>query len=112
MKVIPLMDRVLIKPIEAIQKSNGGIVLTGENGKVTYLHGVILAMGPGKQKANGDYVATPLEIGDRVIYGNVSSTLEDMQDGEKVLLVESNAIVAKLEDDPLIGIGDLGEFHL
>ena len=99
MKVVPLMDRVLIKPIEAIQKSNGGIVLTGDNSKVTYLHGEILAMGPGKQKANGDYVATPLEVGDRVIYGNVSSTLEDMQNGEKVLLVESNAIVAKLVDD-------------
>ena len=107
------MDRVLIKPIEAIQKSNGGIVLTGENGKVTYLHGVILAKGPGKQKADGSYVATPLEIGDRVIYGNVSSTLEDMQNGEKVLLVESNAIVARLEEEPVdIAIGDLGEFNL
>tara|TARA_R110000772_G_scaffold22123_2_gene60097 strand:- start:1117 stop:1437 length:321 start_codon:yes stop_codon:yes gene_type:complete len=106
------MDRVLIKPIEAIQKSNGGIVLTGENSKVTYLHGEILAKGPGKQKANGEYVPTPLEVGDKVIYGNVSSTLEDMQDGEKVLLVESNAIVAMLIEDDPAELGDLSVLTL
>ena len=99
MRIVPLMDRVLIKPLEVEQKSTGGIVLTGENTKVTYLHGEVLAMGPGKQKASGEYVPIPFEIGDKVIYGNVSSTLEDMQNGDKVLLVEQNAIVAKLEDD-------------
>lgn len=101
MRIVPMMDRVLIKPIEAVQKSTGGIVLAGEESKINHLHGEVLALGPGKQKASGEYVPIPFEIGDKVIYGNVSSTLDDMQDGEKVLLVEQNAIVAKLVDGPV-----------
>lgn len=97
MSIRPLMDRVLIAPLEVEQKSGGGIVLAGENTKVTYLHGTVLRLGPGKQKANGEYVPIPLEVGQTVVYGNVSSTLEDMIDGEKVFLVEQNAIVGILE---------------
>ena len=93
------MDRVLIEPVDVEQKSGGGIVLTGADTKVSYLHGKVLALGPGKQKASGEYVPIPLEIGQLVIYGNVSSTLEDMQDGEKVFLVEQNAIVAILNKE-------------
>ena len=94
MFIKPMMDRVLIKPIE-VENKIGSIVLAGDT-KVDYLHGLVIALGPGKQKANGEYVPIPLEIGQKVIYGNVSSTLEDMEEGTKVLLVEQNAIVGIL----------------
>lgn len=99
-RVIPLMDRLLIEPIETEQKTAGGIVIAGTEQKIPYLHGKVLAMGPGKQKASGEYIAPNFKIGDTVVYGNVSSTLEDMQDGKKVLLVESNAVVARLLEIP------------
>ncbi len=99
MRIVPLMDRVLIKQIELEQKTNGGIVLAGAETKIPHLHGEVLACGPGKQKANGEYVPIPFEVGDKVIYGNVSSTLEDAVDGEKVFLVEQNAIVALIQED-------------
>ena len=90
------MDRVLLENVEVEQKI-GSIVLSEK--KVDYLHGVVIAKGPGKQKANGEYVPIPLELGQTVIYGNVSSTLEDMVNGKKVFLVEQNAIVGIIFDD-------------
>ena len=97
MFIKPLMDRVLLENVEVEQKV-GSIVLAGEK-KVDYLHGIVIALGPGKQKASGEYVPIPLELGQLVIYGNVSSTLEDMVDGKKVYLVEQNAIVGIIHED-------------
>jgi chaperonin GroES len=99
MFIKPLQDRVLIEPVEVEQKSGGGIVLSGGDAKINYLHGTVIAMGPGKQKATGEHVPIPLELGQLVIYGNVSSTLEDMIDGKKVFLVEQNAIVGIITDE-------------
>ena len=99
MFIKPLMDRVLIEPVEVEQKSAGGIVLAGAEKQITYLHGIVIAKGPGKQKATGEYVPIPLELGQTVIYGNVSSTLEDMVNGKKVFLVEQNAIVGIIFED-------------
>lgn len=98
MRIVPLMDRVLIKQIEIEQKTGGGILLAGAETKKPHLHGEVLALGPGKQKATGEYVPIPFEVGDKVIYGNVSSTLEDVQYGEPVFLVEQNAIVALIQE--------------
>lgn len=109
MFIKPLADRVLIDPIEVEQKV-GSIVLSGAKG-VDYLHGTVIAKGPGKQKATGEYVPIPLELGDRVIYGNVSSTLEDMIDGKKVFLVEQNAIVGIITDEH-ITLPDSDHAHL
>lgn len=94
-KIVPLSDRVLIQPIVVESKTSGGILLSGETSN-NYLHGTVLAVGPGKQKASGDYLPVNVLVGDIVIYGNVGSTLEDMQEGVKVFLVEQAAIVAKV----------------
>jgi chaperonin GroES len=109
MFIRPLADRVLIEPVEVEQKV-GSIVVTGGKG-VDYLHGIVIAKGPGKQKATGEYVPIPLELGQTVIYGNVSSTLEDMVNGKKVLLVEQNAIVGIITDDH-ITLPDSDHAHL
>ena len=97
MFIKPLADRVLIEPNE-VENKVGSIVLAGDT-KVDYLHGLVIAKGPGKQKATGEYVSIPLELGQVVIYGNVSSTLEDMVNGKKVFLVEQNAIVGIIFED-------------
>jgi chaperonin GroES len=94
-KLIPLQDRVLIKPLTVESKSTAGILLSAEINN-NYLHGEVLAVGPGKQKASGDYLPMNILVGDKVVYGKVASTIEDMQDGEKVYLVPQDAIVAMI----------------
>lgn len=93
----PSNDRVLIEPITLENKSAGGIVLRGALADVR-LHGKVLAIGPGKQNANGNMI--PIEqckVGDIVIYGEVASTIKDRLDnGEDCILIVAEAIVAVL----------------
>ena len=109
MFIKPLQDRVLIEPVE-VENKVGSILLAGDS-KVDYLHGIVIAKGPGKQKATGEHVPIPLELGQLVIYGNVSSTLEDMIEGKKVFLVEQNAIVGIITDEH-ITLPDSDHAHL
>lgn len=109
MFITPLQDRVLIQPVE-VENKVGSILLAGDT-KVDYLHGIVIAKGPGKQKSTGEYVTIPLELGQLVIYGNVSSTLEDMIEGKKVFLVEQNAIVGIITDEH-ITLPDSDHAHL
>lgn len=98
MKILPSNDRVLILPID-MTLSNGGIY-TGQLGeKDRRLHGTVLAVGPGAPNKDGGF--NPIKqckVGDNVIYGNVVTTVDDIQDGKQVFLVQSAAIVAVLED--------------
>ena len=97
MIINPSNDRVLIKPITLENKSAGGIVLRGELAD-DRLHGKVLAMGPGKQNANGNMIPIKqCNIGDIVVYGNVASTVEERLDnGDKCILIVAEAIVAVL----------------
>ena len=94
--IYPSNDRVLIKPIDLEAISGGGIVITNIDDR---LHGLVMAIGPGKQNAAGNIIPiTQCKVGDTVIYGNVASTLKDRLDnGDKCILVVSEAIVAVLK---------------
>jgi len=89
----PLNDRVLVKPINCTAMSAGGIALHGTNAP-KYLHGEVLAVGQGRSMPNGERAPIGVAVGDIIIYGNVQNTIEDVLDGEKVLLVVDQAIVA------------------
>lgn len=90
----PSNDRVLIKPIKLEAMSGGGIVLGG-GAKDDRLHGKVIAIGPGKQNANGSLIPiVQCKVGDTVIYGNVASTVKDRLDnGDKCILLVAEAIV-------------------
>jgi chaperonin GroES len=96
MSIVPANDRVLVKPLES--KTAGGIVLTGTAAK-KYLHGVVMAVGPGRVGSDGNsrIAISTCEVGDTVIYGNVLTTVEDTLDGDKVLLMQEAAIVGVIK---------------
>nr|AKS40087.1 small heat shock protein 11.1 [Grapholita molesta] len=97
-KLIPLLDRVLIKRAEAVTKTAGGIVLP-EKAQSKVLHGEVIAVGPGARKDNGDFIPLLVKVGDKVLlpeYGGTKVSL-DSEDKEYHLFRESD-ILAKIDN--------------
>ncbi|XP_063363758.1 10 kDa heat shock protein, mitochondrial [Cydia amplana] len=97
-KLIPLLDRVLIKRAEAVTKTAGGIVLP-EKAQSKVLHGEVVAVGPGARKDNGDFVPLMVKVGDKVLlpeYGGTKVSL-DSEEKEYHLFRESD-ILAKIDN--------------
>ncbi|MDD4955011.1 MAG: co-chaperone GroES [Candidatus Omnitrophica bacterium] len=92
MKVKPLGDRVLIQPLEAKEKTKGGILLP-DTAKERPQEGKVIAVGEGKKNDEGKLVALSVKVGDVVLYGKYSST-EITVDGEEYLVVREDDIVA------------------
>ncbi|XP_073947464.1 10 kDa heat shock protein, mitochondrial [Choristoneura fumiferana] len=97
-RLIPLLDRVLIKRAEAVTKTAGGIVIP-EKAQSKVLQGEVVAVGPGSRKDNGDFVPLLVKVGDRVLlpeYGGTKVTL-DNEEKEYHLFRESD-ILAKIDN--------------
>jgi len=94
MNVKPLADRVLVRPLEAEQKTAGGIIIP-DNAKEKPQHGEIIAAGPGKIAENGEKIPMSLKKGDKVLYGKYSGT-EVTVDGEEYLIVRESDVLAVL----------------
>jgi len=92
MAIQPLSDRVLIRPLEAQDKTKGGIVLP-DMAKEKPQEGKVIAVGKGRVSEEGKL--TPLEVkaGDKVLYGKYSGT-EVSVDGDEYLMVKEDDILA------------------
>jgi chaperonin GroES len=90
-KIQPLGDRVLIKPLEAEEKTKGGIILP-DTAKEKQQEGKIMAAGKGRVE-DGKVVALEVKVGDKVLYGKYSGT-EIKVDGEEMLIVKEEDILA------------------
>ncbi len=90
-KIQPLADRVLIKPLEAEEKTKGGIILP-DTAKEKQQEGKIIAAGKGRTE-DGKLVALEVKVGDKVLYGKYSGT-EIKIDGEDMLIVKEEDILA------------------
>jgi chaperonin GroES len=73
MKFRPLHDRVVIKRIDAEEKSAGGVIIP-DNAKEKPAQGQIIAVGPGGRDENGKLIPIDLTIGERVLFGKWSGT--------------------------------------
>ena len=95
MKIQPLGDRVVVKPLEAEEKTKGGIVIP-DTAKERPQEGEVIAVGPGKRE--GDKVI-PLEVkvGDKVLYGKYSGTEIRDKEGQEYLILREEDILAKVE---------------
>jgi len=95
MAVRPLGDRVLIKALEAKEKSKGGIVLP-DTAKEKPQEGKVIAVGKGKVSEEGK--TNPLEVktGDKILYGKYSGTEITVDDEEYIILREDD-ILAVIE---------------
>lgn len=90
MNVKPLADRVLVKPVEAEEKTVGGIIIP-DSAKEKPLQGNVLAVGSGTKDEQ-----MVLKVGDRVLYGKYAGTELEL-DGEKFLIMRQNDILAVIE---------------
>ena len=88
----PLADRVVLKPIQAEEKTKGGIVLP-DTAKDKPQEGEVIAVGPGRILDNGTKITPEVKVGDRVIYSKYSGS-EVKIDGEEYLIVRESDILA------------------
>jgi chaperonin GroES len=95
MKVKPLNDRVLVKRIEEVQVTKGGIVIP-DSAKEKPIEGLIMAVGPGKMSEQGQRMALQLKEGDKVLFGKYAGT-EIKMEGEEFLMMREEDILAILE---------------
>jgi len=94
MKITPLADRVVVKPSEAEEKTEGGIILP-DTAKEKPQKGEIVAVGAGKKSDTGDTIPMELKKGDTVIYGKYSGT-EITFEGDEYLIMRESDILAVL----------------
>ncbi|BBO19235.1 co-chaperone GroES [Candidatus Brocadia pituitae] len=91
----PLDDRVVIEPMEAEEKTAGGIVLP-DTAKEKPMKGKIIAVGDGKMLENGKRAELLVKKGDKVLYGKYAGT-EVTVDGKEYLVMRESDILAKIE---------------
>ncbi len=94
MNIKPLSDRVVLKHLEAEEKTKGGIILTA-GAKEKPQEAEILAVGPGAI-VDGKTVPMQVKVGDKVIYSKYSGT-EVKLDGEEYVIVKESDILAIVE---------------
>jgi len=96
MQIIPLGDRVLVKPLDAEEKTKGGIILP-DTAKEKPQEGKVVSVGKGKLSDEGKLVALEVKTGDKVLYGKYSGT-EIKVNGEDHLIVREEDILAIVKD--------------
>ncbi len=89
----PLADRVVVKVLEAKQVTKGGILLP-ETAKEKPQEGKIVAVGKGRLTDNGQTVALEVKVGDRVLYGKYTGTEITTSEGEELLIMKEEDILA------------------
>src|SRR3974390_1232160 len=91
MKVRPLHDRVVVKRIEAEEKTASGIIIP-DTAKEKPSQGEVIAVGPGARDEAGKLIPIDLKVGNRVLFGKWSGT-EVKIDGEELLTMKESAIM-------------------
>ena len=87
----PLHDRVLVRRIEAEEKTAGGIIIP-DSAKEKPSEGEIVAVGEGARNEGGDRIALDVKAGDRILFGKWSGT-EVKLDGEDLLIMKESDIM-------------------
>ena len=94
MKFRPLHDRVVVKRIEAEEKSAGGIIIP-DTAKEKPQQGEIIAVGPGGRDEAGKLIPIDVQVGNRVLFGKWSGT-EVKIDGDEYLIMKESDIMGVL----------------
>ena len=91
LKVKPLADRVVVKPLEEAEQMRGGLYIP-DTAKEKPQQGEIVAVGPGKLTDEGKRVEPELKVGDKVLYGKYSGTEVTLEDAQYLILRESDVL--------------------
>jgi chaperonin GroES len=95
MKFRPLHDRVVVRRIEAEEKTAGGIIIP-DTAKEKPQEGEVIAVGPGARDESGKVAALDVKAGDRVLFGKWSGT-EVRIDGQDLLIMKESDIMGVIE---------------
>ncbi|HME23188.1 MAG TPA: co-chaperone GroES [Acetobacteraceae bacterium] len=98
MKFRPLHDRVVIRRLDAEEKSAGGIIIP-DTAQEKPMEGEVVAVGPGARNEEGQIVALEVKAGDRILFGKWSGT-EVKLDGEELLIMKESDIMGIIEGRP------------
>ena len=95
MKFRPLHDRVLVKRVEAEEKTKGGIIIP-DTAKEKPQEGEVIAVGPGARDESGKLIPIDLKAGDRILFGKWSGT-EIKIEGEDLIIMKENDVMGVVE---------------
>ena len=96
MNIKPLGDRVLVRPLETGEEIKGGIIIP-DTAKEKPQKGEIVAIGSGKLDESGKNMPMNVKVGDKVLYSKYGGTEVKIEDGEYLIMSESD-IMAIIED--------------
>ena len=96
MRLVPLYDRVIVKPFEEEQKSSGGILLGSAAVKST--RGKVVAVGKGRVLDNGTFAPMSVKVGDTVVYNEGYGCKKEKLDGEDVVIISETDVFAIVEE--------------
>jgi chaperonin GroES len=91
----PLHDRILVRRIEAEEKSAGGIIIP-DTAKEKPSEGEVIAVGPGARDDAGKIIELDVKVGDRILFGKWSGT-EIRLDGEDLLIKKESDVMGVIE---------------
>jgi chaperonin GroES len=94
----PLHDRVVVRRLEAEEKTAGGIIIP-DTAKEKPMEGEVVAVGPGARDETGKLVPLDVKSGDRILFGKWSGT-EVKLDGEELLIMKESDIMGIVEGQP------------
>ena len=95
-KLQPLADRLVVKPIEREEVTKGGIVLP-DTVKERPQEGEVIAVGPGRLSEDGKRIDMDVKVGDVVVYAKYGGTEIKIDDDELIILRESDILAKKLK---------------
>jgi chaperonin GroES len=95
MKFRPLHDRVVVRRLDAEEKTSGGIIIP-DTAKEKPMEGEVVAVGPGARNDKGELVPPDVKAGDRILFGKWSGT-EVKLDGEELLIMKESDIMGIIE---------------
>ncbi len=96
MDIKPLGDRIVVKPLEAEEKTKGGIVLP-DTAKEKPQEGKIVAVGKGKYMENGQLQPLEVKVGDRILYGKYSGNEITTKEGDELLIMREEDVLAVIK---------------
>ena len=95
MQIRPLHDRILVEPLDAEEKTAGGIIIP-DTAKEKPMEGKIVAVGKGSRNDEGKIATLDVKKGDRILYGKWSGT-EVKVDGDDYLIMKESDVMGVIE---------------
>ena len=91
MNIRPLRDRIVVRRVEEVEKTRGGIIIP-DSAKERPLEGNVVAVGSGKQLEDGTVIQLDVKAGDRILFGKYAGTEIKVDGVEHIILREEEVL--------------------